>query len=170
MRWAGISGTWRLVTSELCLDLHREVVGILGAGDGIISGGALGVDFIATRLALSLNPTGGRIKVFLPTSFEIYRLHYLLRAEQGVVSESDVTHLIEQISELREISPGSLIENREHTIVNQASYYARNQSIVDAADYLYAFQVNSSQGTQDTIDKARERGIRVHVRTYAAIS
>ena len=45
-------------------------------------------------------------------------------------------------------------------------YFARNSLIVELADELMAFQVNKSAGTQDTIDKARLKGIPVSVREY----
>jgi hypothetical protein len=39
------------------------------------------------------------------------------------------------------------------------AYIARNQEEVNRADAVYAFQVNDSLGTQDTIDKAVTKGI-----------
>ncbi|MCH8519789.1 MAG: hypothetical protein LAT82_03460, partial [Nanoarchaeota archaeon] len=49
---------------------------------------------------------------------------------------------------------------------NEESYYARNTKIIEAGDYLYAFQVNKSKGTQDAIDKARSLGKEVIVEEY----
>jgi hypothetical protein len=41
--------------------------------------------------------------------------------------------------------------------------FVRNQYIVDDADVLYAFQLNRSSGTQDSVNKARIKGIPCHV-------
>lgn len=41
--------------------------------------------------------------------------------------------------------------------------FIRNQYIVDEADVMYAFQLNRSSGTQDSVNKARAKGIECHV-------
>lgn len=66
---------------------------------------------------------------------------------------------------------GGLTEHPERPqVVNVTTYYLRNQDVVDAADELLAFQVNASAGTQDTVDKARMKGIPVTVFTFEAAS
>jgi predicted Rossmann fold nucleotide-binding protein DprA/Smf involved in DNA uptake len=43
-------------------------------------------------------------------------------------------------------------------------YYKRNQDIVDAAEMLIAFQIDSRRsGTQSTINRAIKKGIEVHI-------
>jgi len=62
---------------------------------------------------------------------------------------------------------GSLVEHHERPqILDVTTYYLRNQDVVDVADELLAFQVNASGGTQDTVDKARLKGMPVVVFTY----
>lgn len=41
--------------------------------------------------------------------------------------------------------------------------FLRNQDIIDNADVVVAFLVNKSKGTLDSINKARKKGIPVHV-------
>jgi hypothetical protein len=66
-------------------------------------------------------------------------------------------------------SAGGLVEHSERPqVVNVTTYYLRNQDVVDMADELLVFQVNASSGTQDTVDKARMKGIPVVVFTYRA--
>ena len=66
-------------------------------------------------------------------------------------------------------SAGGLVEHPERPqVVNVTTYYLRNQDVVDMADELLVFQVNASSGTQDTVDKARLKGIPVVVFTYRA--
>ena len=52
MKWIAIAGTWKLINTRVEEDVRNEVREIIAHGDGIISGGALGVDYIATDEAL----------------------------------------------------------------------------------------------------------------------
>lgn len=49
---------------------------------------------------------------------------------------------------------------------DKESYYARNGTIVDLSDELYAFQVNGSSGTGDTVEKAKSQGKEVRLFNY----
>lgn len=164
MKWIGITGSWRQSCPALEQDLAREVRAELERGNGIVAGGALGVDYSATAIALDYAPDGSRIKVILPTSFETYVKHYRKRATEGVITPQMAENLIAQLEHVRERK--ALIVNAEQTEVNQETYYLRNTEVVKASDKMLAFQVNNSAGTQDTIDKARELGIPVRVFSY----
>jgi hypothetical protein len=64
-----------------------------------------------------------------------------------------------------------LIEHPQRPqVVDVTTYYLRNQDVVDVADELLAFQVNASGGTQDTVDKARLKGIPVLVFSYQVLT
>ena len=52
MKWYAISGSWRIVNDKLKKDLENIVGKIISSGDGIVTGGALGVDYIATQMIL----------------------------------------------------------------------------------------------------------------------
>ena len=66
-------------------------------------------------------------------------------------------------------SAGGLVEHPERPqVVDVTTYNLRNQDVVDMADELLAFQVNASRGTQDTVDRARKKGIPIVVFTYQA--
>ncbi|HTK85564.1 MAG TPA: hypothetical protein VL625_10820, partial [Patescibacteria group bacterium] len=60
MKWIGISGTWRTTSEQVEQDVRAAVRAIIAAGDGIISGGATGVDFFAADEALKLVPDASR--------------------------------------------------------------------------------------------------------------
>lgn len=47
--------------------------------------------------------------------------------------------------------------------INRAAGFERNTKIIEDADIVLAFQLNSSHGTQDSIDKARKLGKKVIV-------
>lgn len=165
MKWIAISGSWRTINKKVKTDVRHSVTQIVSAGDGIITGGALGVDFIATDEALVHNPQANQIKIFLPTSLTIYSQHYLKRAKEGVITPHQANSLISQLQTIKDLVPPHLIEGSA-TRVDQQSYYYRHNAIVSHADELYSFQVNHSQGTQDTINKARVKNIPITLFTY----
>lgn len=165
MIWVGISGSWRYAIPELRESVQTEVAAALAAGKSIVTGGALGTDYWATEVALSADPA--RLKVILPTSLSTYAAHYRRRAAEGVISARQTQDLIRQLEAVAEA--GSLVEHPGRPqVVDTATYYLRNQDVVDAADELIAFQVNASAGTQDTVDKARRKGIPVALFVFEA--
>ncbi len=170
MKWIGISGGWRKTNKKIEKAVRDTVREIMLRGDGIISGGALGVDFIALNEALKNNPSADRIKIFLPTSLEIYAVHYRKRAQEKAVTKNQAEALIAQLTKLKKTNPVALVENLENSIVNKENYYKRNSAVVDASDELVAFRVKSEfsegLGVKDTIDKAKQAGIPVKVLYY----
>lgn len=165
MKWIGISGSWRIHNKEVEQDVRREVAEIIARGDGIVSGGALGVDYTATDEALKYNPSATQIKIFLPSTLEIYAKHYRNRANEGVITSKQAEDLIAQLTALKNANPDALIEGH-HDVLNQHTYFERNTWVVGASDELLAFQVNASQGVQDTIDKAKGNNLPVKLYSY----
>jgi len=169
IKWVGISGGWRKINQEVEKKARETVREIILRGDGIVSGGALGVDFVALDEALKQNSTAERIKIFLPTSFEIYAAHYRKRAKEGVITGKQAESLISQLTILKNINSSALIEGSAE-IVNTETYYQRNSLVVEAIDELIAFHIisESSQGlgVNDTIQKAKQKGIPVKVFSY----
>ena len=166
MKWIGITGSWRITSTDVERDVRAAVRKIISDNNGIITGGALNVDYFATDEALHHNLSADKIKVFLPASLAIYAAHYRKRANEGVITHQQAEQLILQLETLQRANPAALIENRVNTIVDKTTYYQRNQAVVDAADELYAFQVNHSAGVQDTIDKAKAENKPVTLFSY----
>ncbi|MGH7203881.1 MAG: hypothetical protein ACREHC_05550 [Candidatus Levyibacteriota bacterium] len=166
MKWIGITGTWRVTNHKVQTDVREAVRKILSDKSGIVTGGALHVDYYATDKALKLNPKADKIKVFLPTTLPIYARHYRRRATEGVITKTQAEQLIHKLEKLQGANPDALRENPLNTIVDKTNYYQRNQAVVDASDEIYAFQVNKSAGVQDTIDKAKARNLPVKLFTY----
>lgn len=165
MQWIAISGSWRTDNAAVEQDVRLSIQGIILQGDGIVTGGALGVDQIATDEALKHDPSASYIKIILPTSLKDYANHLFNRAGEGVISHTQAQSVIDQLTDLKNRNSNALIE-MEYTVCNQESYYARNTKVIEAADQLMAFQVNGSQGTQDAIDKASARGMPVRHKKY----
>lgn len=165
MEWYGISGSWRKTNKTVQYDVEQAVSDVMAVGDGIVSGGALGVDFIATNKALELNSDASRILVILPTSLEIFTAHFFNRAVEGVIKQEQADSLIGQLTYLKNRNPASLRE-MHFDRCNPETYYARNAEVIKTSTRLLAFHVNNSAGVQDAIDQAKKQGKPVSVRTY----
>jgi hypothetical protein len=166
MRWIGITGSCRETNKQIAQDVRAVVRNIILRGDGIVTGGAFCVDWFATDEALKLDPAASRIKVCIPVALVLYDAHYRQRAEEGICAYWQVQLLIKQLMTLVAANPAALIQDRINTIVNQKAHNDRNTQVVNLSDELYGFQVNDSQGVQDTIDKARRQGKPVNVKKY----
>lgn len=153
-----ISGSWRLDSPAVERDVRRTVSRVIEEGGGIVTGGALGVDSVATDEVLTRDFLPEQLQVIIPTSLQVYSAHYRKRATEGVITAEQAEMLIEQLEEVKQ--RGTLVELGFST-VDKNTYYARNTAVLDAATSLAAFQVNQSPGTQDTIDKAWLRGMPV---------
>lgn len=169
----GITGTWRKTNTEVEQDVRSAVRVIIARGDGVVVGGALGVDYFALDEAIHANPDVSRIKVVLPSSLENYVAHLKMWAsghETGdpAITNEEAKRLIKQ---LRVLDRKSIVENAtiDPSKINQQVYFERNSKIVELSDELIAFQVNGSAGTQDTIDKARSVGKKVIVHSYLIV-
>jgi len=164
-KWVGISGSWRLSNSKVENDVRTEVRKIISDGNGIVTGGALNVDYQATDEVFKLNKLD-QLKIFLPVSLDLFIVHYQNRVIEGLITQKQAKDVIKQLKTIKKLNPTSIIENLTENIVDKDSYYRRNSEVVNASDELLAFQVNQSHGTQDTIDKAKAKGIPVKVFSY----
>jgi len=166
MKWIAISGSWWKINKKVEQDVRKVVKDILARGDGIVTGGALKVDYIATDEALKQDLTAKRIKIFLPTTLEIYISHYRKRAQEGVITERQAKTLITQLEKIKKLDSSSLIENIINKIIDKRAYFERNTEVVKAADELVAFHINKSEGVADTIEKAKQKGIPLKTFVY----
>jgi len=156
--WFGFSGSWRKTNEEIEKKVREAVGQIIGRGDGIVSGGALNVDYFATDEALKLNPKADKIKIFLPVMLDLYAAHYRKRAMEGVITSEQAEALVAQLQNLQTANPDALIGNSQNTIVDTKTYFERNTEVVGASDALVGFQVNDSEGVGDTVQKALDQG------------
>ena len=173
MRWIAISGGWRKTTRKIENQVRQTVRGIIQEGNGLVSGGALGVDFIALDEALKYDPEAERIKIFLPTTLEKYIQHYQKQARLGRITRSQAENLAAQLSRLKQINSGALIEHLDFHFTESTKkrmYYERDTRVVQASEALIAFHIQTPEskglGTRDTIRKAQKRGIPVKIFHY----
>jgi DNA recombination-mediator protein A len=164
--WFGITGSWRKTNEEIERTVRESVREIYDRGAGIVSGGALSVDFFATDEALLLDPTAARIKIFLPVTLERYAAHYRKRAQEGVITSTQAESLIGQLKKVKKRNRLAIIENVTNVSVDPTTYFERNTEVVYASDALLGFQVNESEGAGDTVRKAIAQEKPVFVKKY----
>lgn len=165
MKWIGISGSWRTVDHQVETDVRQCVKDFFAQGDGLVTGGALGVDYIATDEALLRNPSASKIKIFLPTSFSVYVNHFYASAEKGVITERQAKRLHDQLHLVFNRNHNALIE-MYNPVCDQEAYYRRNKRVIQACDVLHAFSVNNSNGVTHAIEQAKQKGISTHIKRY----
>lgn len=164
--WFGISGSWRKTNEKVEQAVRNAVREIIEKGGGIVTGGALNVDYFATDEVLKIDPTAEHIKVFLPVVLDLYAAHYRKRAVEGVISAEQAEQLIEQLTKLKNANPAALIEHPENQVIDQKTYFERNTEVANASDALIGFQVNESEGVADTLIKAHQQGKPVSKLSY----
>ncbi len=164
MKWIAIAGGWRKTNQKIEEGVRKVVREIISRGDGIVSGGAQGVDYIATEEALKNGYGQGKLKIIIPSKLEVYEKHYLKRADEGVLTHERAEKLIGQLTEIKK---RGCLEEGEDTIIENPAYFRRIEKIIDKADELIAFHINQTEGTQYTIDKAKEKGIPVRIFNYS---
>ncbi len=153
------------MSDEVRRDIEKIVRGILEEGGGIVTGGALGVDYVATQVVLE-EGDAKKLRIYLPIRLQDFCAHYWKRAKERVISEAQAREITTQLEQVHKLAPSAIIDKTTYTEANVESYYARNTSIIRNCDILYAFQINNSQGTQDAIDKAKQSGKEVIVKNY----
>lgn len=163
MKWILFTGTWRLRDSAVEEDVRSTARETLSRGDGIVTGGATGVDYFAIDEALRFDPTGSRLKVFLPTNLKNYIRDYRENWCKEPVTPQSIDDLELILQKLEATKPEHLNHLPFDGEISQEHYNLRHNDEVAHSDEVYAFQVNNSSGTQGTIDKARAAGLPVAV-------
>ena len=173
-KWCGITGSWRFknrhLRNHLRNDVKRIVRRILERGDGIVTGGALGIDYYATDIVLEEGNPKNQLKIYLPTKIGDFLAHYGdcfdRLPKDRIISREQVDEITNQLFEIYKRFPEAIYDRTRFSKSYEKSYYERNQKVVDAIDKLYAFHVDESKGVQDTIDKAMIKGIPIYVYRY----
>lgn len=161
MRWVIFTGTWRLTNQEVEKDVREAVREVISKGYGIVTGGATGVDFFCIDEVLR----GGhknKMRVFIPAKLEKYIEDYYKNWQHDPITKKDIDDLCEVLIKFKNKNPSGLLEMRHSgEDILQSDYDLRHNEEVTFSDEVYAFQVNNSTGTQDTIDKALKAGLKI---------
>ncbi len=158
MKWILFTGTWKLTNHEVENDVREAAREVLSRGDGIVTGGATGVDYFAMDEAMKMFPDASRLKVIIPAMFKSYVYDYHTNWLMPPVTTESIYNLEKILQQIKDTNPESLVE-MPNDIITQDHYNDRHDEEVKISDEVYAFQVNNSTGTQDTIDKAAKSGL-----------
>lgn len=160
MKWIIFTGTWRLTNKEVENDVRQAARQVFESGDGLVTGGATGVDFFAMDEFLKLNPECTRIRIFIPARLEHFISDYRKNWKHDPITDVDIDNLEYVLKIIKERNPSAVFEVRKNSgDITQDQYDLRHNEEVTFSDEVYAFQVNNSTGTQDTIDKAKASGL-----------
>ncbi len=162
MKWILFTGTWRLTNDAVERDVRAAAREVIERGDGIVTGGATGVDYFAMDEALQIDPTASRLRVIIPAYLDSYCHDYYTNWCTEPVTVDSIRALEVLLRTIRAVNPETLIE-MPYDVITQEHYDLRHDEEVKISDEVYAFQVNESTGTQDTIDKAKQSGLPIVV-------
>ncbi len=169
MKWILFTGTWRLTNEEVERDVRKAVREVIEQGNGIVTGGATGVDYFAMDEAMKIDPNASRLKVIIPANLVSYCHDYRTNWCTPPVTKDSIDNLEKILLHIQKTNPDALIEMPYDTIT-QEHYNLRHDEEVKVSDEVYAFQVNESTGTQDTIDKARRSDLPITVHKKYSIA
>ncbi|MEI6810452.1 MAG: hypothetical protein WCK60_00165 [Candidatus Nomurabacteria bacterium] len=158
MKWIIFTGTWKNTNEEVEHDVRESVREVLSRGDGVITGGALGVDLFCMDEVLKINPECTHLRVILPSKLDIYIKHFYTRLVDNVITKKQFEFLETTLKNIQRVNPSAILEMHFKTI-EQNEYNERDAEEVKYGDALHAFQVNNSSGTQHTIDAGIIKGI-----------
>jgi len=155
--WIGITGSWRNINQKVVDDVSEIVRYIVNHGLGIITGGALGVDYIATELSLIDGNPKKQLRVILPVKKYDY-LKRLIRVSGSEINRSQLEAISGQLTYINKnfsnvIFDESQFDSKsflEFEDYRTACYSFRNKLIAYACDGLIPFWVNDSKGVKDT--------------------
>ena len=158
MKWILFTGTWRLTNARVEADVRSAVREVITRGDGVLTGGATGVDYFAMDEAMKLKPDGSHLKIIIPAYLDDYIIDYYTHWCKAPITSKDIDTLSSFLKKFKSIKVNHLIE-MSYKSITQEEYLLRDTEEVKNSHEVYAFQVNNSIGTQDTIDKAVLAGL-----------
>lgn len=168
MRWVIFTGTWRLTNKEIENDVRHAARQVFERGDGIVTGGATGVDFFAMDEFVKLNPDCTRIRIFIPARLDHFIADYRKNWKHAPITDVDIDNLEYLLKIIVHRNPSAVYEIRKDSgDISQDEYDLRHNEEVAFSDEVFAFQVNNSTGTGDTINKSRAAGLPISLhKTY----
>lgn len=164
MKWILFTGTWRLVNQYVETDVRKAVRDVVSSGNGIVTGGATGVDYFVMDEYLKLDPDCRKLRIFIPARVDHFICDYHENWCEYPVTHELIDDLHVVLKKIKEANPAAVFEFRKESgEITQEEYSLRHDEEVAFSDEVYAFQVNDSLGTQDTVDKAKAAGLPIVV-------
>ncbi len=160
MKWILFTGTWRLTNKDVEDDVRKAAREVFLRGDGLVTGGATGVDYFAIDEFIKLDTSCTRIRIFIPAKLSHFIADYRKNWKHAPIDDLAIDHLETILKTVEERNPSAILEAKKSDgDITQEDYDLRHNEEVVFSDEVYAFQVNKSTGTQDTIDKAKKSGL-----------
>ena len=160
MKWILFTGTWRLTNKEVENDVREAAREVFLRGGGLVTGGATGVDYFAMDEFVKLDPTCTRIRIFIPAKLEHFIDDYRKNWKHAPINDLAIDRLETILKTVEERNPSAILAPKKNEgDISQDDYDLHHNEEVVFSDEVYAFQVNKSTGTQDTIDKAKKEGL-----------
>ncbi len=167
MKWILFTGTWKLADKEVEEDVRKFARETIARGDGVLTGGATGVDYFAMDEVLKHNPNASHLRVIIPARLESYIDDYYTNWCHKPITKKDIDNLATILKKIKKVNPASLLEMPYKTIT-QEHYNLRHDQEVMYSDEVHAFHVNESAGTEDTISKSTKASIPItHHKKYS---
>lgn len=171
MKWSIFSGTWRLTNKQVENDVRQKAREIFEQGNGLVTGGATGVDYFAMNEFVKLNPECTRIRVFIPARLSHYIKDYRKNWKHHPIDDADIDNLEYLLNIIKTRNPSAVFEVRKNEgDISQAEYDLRHNEEVTFSDEIYSFHVNESTGTSDTLAKCTAAGLPIILHKKYTIS
>lgn len=129
MKWVLFTGTWRLTNTEVEQDVRKATREVLARGDGVLTGGATGVDYFAIDEALKHNPTATHLRVIIPALLDSYIHDYYTNWCHEPITRKDIDNLSMILKKIKEINPASLLE-MPYDLITTDHYFLRDEQEV----------------------------------------
>ncbi len=160
MKWILFTGTWKLTNQEVENDVREAVQDVMKNGDGILTGGALGVDMFAMEECFRLDNECKKLRIILPTKLDIFLNHFEKAVESGKITEEQCERHENILKLIEKNNPASILEMTFKSI-SKEEYFAIDAEEVKYSDEVCAFHVNESTGTQHTVEEAIKAGLKI---------
>jgi CO dehydrogenase/acetyl-CoA synthase beta subunit len=162
MHWVIFTGTWRLTNTEVEQDVRAAAREVFSRGDGLVTGGATGVDYYAMDEWIKHDSSCSRIRIFIPAKLDHFISDYRKNWKRSPVTDEAINEVERVLRYIQEHNSAAILEVRKtEGDITQEEYDVRHNEEVTFSDEVYAFQVNNSSGTGDTIAKAKAAGLPV---------
>src|SRR5262249_27268627 len=129
MTWTLFTGTWRLTNKEVERGVRKAAREVLSRGDGIVTGGATGVDYFAMDEASKLDPSFGRLRVIIPAYLDDYIEDYRANWLHAPITGDDIDSLAALLRSIRSKNPDALVE-MPYRKITQEHYNLRHDEEV----------------------------------------
>lgn len=159
--WIGVTGSWRTINQKVVDDITNIVRYITSHGMGILTGGALGVDYITTEIVLKEGDPNTQLRITVPINKYDYVQHFMNSASSSVINSSQRNAIAKQMIYVIDKYPEIIFDktsfnqkeflDTENDEYRKDCYSFRNNLIAYACDGLVPFWVNQSKGVKDTI-------------------